>query len=312
MHLFTQRSSPQSTLVGSPTSTTSTSPLREKTSPALAPKPSQMNLARPPEFEVIFSPMDRENPKEWPFWYRIWSILTVSFAAWVVVLYSTSYSASIPGMMEEFESTKSVTSLGMTTYLLGLAVGSFFAAPLSELFGRRLVYLVCLVMWALCIIPCALATSLSVIFTFRFIGALFGAALISNGPGTVVDLSKPEYLAMGMSLFSIGPFNGPILGPLVGGFVFEQHGWRWTNWVVLILAAASFAMIFSVQETYAPEILKRRAAKMRKESGDSRWWCQYDKTIEQRASQWNNIRTNLARPVVLFFTEPIVWFINLW
>ncbi len=123
-----------------------------------------------------------------------------------------------------------------------------------------------------------------------------------------MDVSKPEYLAMGMSLFSLGPFNGPVLGPLIGGVVFEYRGWRWTNWVVLVLAGLCFAMMVTVKETYAPNILRRKAARLRQESGDSRWWSQYDK----QKSSLQLIKASLKRPCVLFFTEPIVWFINVW
>lgn len=267
---------------------------------------------RLPEFEATFTPSDPENPRNWPHWYRIWCITTVSFASWIIVLYSTSYSSSIPWLEEEFQSTKSIILLGMTTYLLGLAVGCFFAAPLSELVGRRPVYLLSLCLWALFIIPCAVAKSFSVILISRFIGAFFGAALISNGPGTVVDVCNPKYLAKGMSLFSIGPFNGPVLGPLIGGFIFEKLGWRWTNWVMLILAGISLAMMLTIKETYTPEILKQRAARVRNESGDPRWWSRYETTADQKSLQWRNVCDNLMRPVILFFTEPIVWFINIW
>jgi MFS family permease len=113
---------------------------------------------------------------------------------------------------------------------------------------------------------------------------------------------------MGMSIFSLGPFNGPVLGPLIGGFVFEYQGWRWTNWIVLVLAGLCFSMLLTVKETYAPSILGRKAAKLRQESGDSRWWSQYDR----QKSSMQLIKTSLKRPCVLFFTEPIVWFINVW
>lgn len=121
-------------------------------------------------------------------------------------------------------------------------------------------------------------------------------------------MSKPEQMAFGMSLFSLGPFNGPVLGPLIGGFIFEYMGWRWTNWIVLILAGGAFGMMLTVKETYTPTILKRKAAQMRKESGDSQWWCQYDNQV----STSQVVKKNLSRPFVLFFTEPIVWFINVW
>jgi len=95
----------------------------------------------------------------------------VSFSTWVVVLYSTAYTAANPGMMAEFDVTSSsIVTLGLTTYLLGLAAGSVVVAPLSELYGRRLVYLVCVFIFVLLIIPCGMATSLAELIVVRFFG----------------------------------------------------------------------------------------------------------------------------------------------
>ena len=124
--------------------------------------------SRPPDFEVIFEDGDPENPKNWPLWYRTWILVAVAFTCWVVVLYSTSFTSSTPGLMKEFGSSTTITTLGMTTYLLGLATGSLFVAPLSELYGRRPVYLICLSIWALLIIPSALAKSLTAIIVSRY------------------------------------------------------------------------------------------------------------------------------------------------
>lgn len=132
--------------------------------------------------------------------------------------------------------------------------------------------------------------------------------MVSNGPGTVVDVSNPDYLAKGMSLFSVAPLNGPVTGPLIGGFIFQYLGWRWTNWIVLIIAGVAVALMLTVKETYAPAILKRKAARMRKETDDPRWWCQYD----QKLTTLHLIKVNLSRPFILFATEPILWFMNIW
>lgn len=129
--------------------------------------------SRPPDFEVVFGdgPDDPRNPRVWPLWQRAWIIFCVSFSTWVVVLYSTSYTASIPGLMIEYDvSNESVVTLGVTTYLLGLAVGSLVVAPMSELYGRRPVYLICLVCFCLLVLPTALATSLAEILVVRFFG----------------------------------------------------------------------------------------------------------------------------------------------
>ncbi|KAH9904251.1 polyamine transporter 3 [Xylariomycetidae sp. FL2044] len=267
------------------------------------------SASRPPDFEVVFEDEDPENPKHWPLWYRAWLILCISYTTWVVVFYSTSYTASIPGLMEEFDVTSQpVATLGVTTYLLGLAAGSLLVAPSSELFGRRPVYIVCMVCFTLLVIPCCVATSLQEIIVVRFFGAVFGAVMVANSAGTVVDISTEEHRALVMSLWSIAPMNGPVTGPVIGGFVYQYLGWQWDNWLVLILAGVGTASLVSARESYAPMILQKKAARIRKETNDERWWCRYD----QKVSKATLLHNNLLRPFVLAFTEPILWFFNLW
>lgn len=87
----------------------------------------------------------------------------------------------------------------------------------------------------------------------------------------------------------------------MGGFVFQYLGWRWTDWVVMICAGISFCLMFVVKETYAPTILRTRAARLRKETGSQRWWCRYD----EKAKFWPLLKTNLSRPLIMAVTEPI-------
>lgn len=267
--------------------------------------------SRPPDYEVAFDAdqPDPANPREWSPWYQGWVIFAVSYSTWVVVLYSTSYTATLPGLMAEFaEPDRAVVTLGVTTYLLGLACGSLVVAPMSELFGRRPVYLVCMTVSALLVLPCALATSLAEIIVVRFFGAVFGAVMICNGAGTIADISTEENRARFMSWWSIAPLNGPVTGPLIGGYVAQYMGWRWDNWIVLILTGAAVLIMATVRETYVPQILKQKAARRRRDEEDERYWCQYD----SRKPTVELMRVNLSRPFVLSFTEPILWFFNVW
>ncbi|KAK0721446.1 major facilitator superfamily domain-containing protein [Apiosordaria backusii] len=266
--------------------------------------------SRPPDYEVTISLDDPEHPMNWPLWYRTYTILTVSYSTWVVVLYSTSYTATLPTIMDEFNiDSKPIATLGLTTYLLGLAAGSVIVAPMSELYGRRPVYLLCLAAFIVLIIPCGLADSLSEMIIVRFFGALFGSAMISNSPGTVVDISSHEYLALCMSLWSIAPLNGPVTGPLIGGFVNDYLGWRWGNWLAIILSGLALIMTFFVKESYLPTLIKQKAARIRKATGDENWWCKYD---QRSISTFGLLKLNLSRPFVLAVTEPILWFFNIW
>lgn len=76
----------------------------------------------------------------------------------------------MPGLMKEFGTSQTVTTLGVTTYLLGIAVGSLALAPMSEIYGRQRVYLLCFSVWAILIIPCAIGPSLTTVIVVRFLG----------------------------------------------------------------------------------------------------------------------------------------------
>lgn len=142
-----------------------------------------------PSYEIDFEPEDTENPKNWPVWRQCLSIFFIAFSTLAVVLYSTSYTAGIPGMMEDLHiKTETVAVLGLTTYLIGLASGSLFLAPLSEMYGRRPVYLISVAIFAVLIIPCGLAKNLETILIARYFGAFAGAVMISNAPGSLNDI----------------------------------------------------------------------------------------------------------------------------
>jgi hypothetical protein len=127
--------------------------------------------SRIPSFEVDFGAEDFDDPKNWPTWYKGLTIGAISYSTWTVVLYSTSYTTSMPGMMKDFHVTSEpVATLGVTVYLLGLAVGSLILAPLSEVYGRRPVYIGSLGFFSLMVLPCALAHSLPTVLVFRFLG----------------------------------------------------------------------------------------------------------------------------------------------
>ena len=102
--------------------------------------------------------------------------------------------------------------------MLGLALGSMALAPMSEMYGRKPVYVGSMFIFTVLIIPCGLATSLAEVIIVRFFGALAASAMIANSPGTIGDIVTDEYRALAFSIWSIGPLNGPTFGPLIGGF----------------------------------------------------------------------------------------------
>lgn len=124
-----------------------------------------------PNFEIDFDKNDPTNPKNWPLLRGSAVLAAVSYATLVVVFYSSSYTAGVGGMKKDFDiSSTTVTTLGITSYMLGLAIGFAILAPLSETYSRRPVYLVSYGLFFILVLPCCLASSFQQIIIARFFG----------------------------------------------------------------------------------------------------------------------------------------------
>lgn len=77
-------------------------------------------------------------------------------------------------------------------------------APLSEMYGRRIIYILALGLFLLFVLPSALAQNINTILVTRFFGAFCASSLISNAPGSVNDIVSEEYRALAFSIWSIG------------------------------------------------------------------------------------------------------------
>lgn len=182
-----------------------------------------------------------------------------------------------------------------------MAFGSIVFAPLSELVGRRPVYILSMAAFLLLLLPSAMAHNIESILVSRLFAGFFGSALMANSPASVNDIVSDYYRPLAFGFWSIGPTNGPVYGPIIGGFVYQYLGWRWTNWIVLIFGGAVLVLLASVRETYAPIILRKRASDMRKETGNSNWWSRYNRTESFTVT----LKTSFGRPFYMLVTEPI-------
>ncbi|KAK2729739.1 MFS multidrug transporter [Colletotrichum kahawae] len=260
-------------------------------------------------FRVDFYPGDPDDPKCWSVAYRILVIGMFAFTTLATGIYSTAYSSGINSMVPELGVTnQSLPLLGISLYLVGLALGALIMAPLSETFGRRPMYIGGLSVFLALIPMAALATNFTMVIVARFLGAVAGSVMLSNVAGSIMDITDPKYLPLAISVYSFGPLNGPVLGPLIGGFMVEAWGWRSLNWMSLISTAVGAFFIMTVPETYRPTLLRKKAMTRRVEEGDHRYWSDFDDTVPIL----RRIRTSISRPFILSFTEPVLMFWNIY
>jgi multidrug resistance protein len=175
------------------------------------------------------------------------------------------------------------------------------------MYGRRVVYSSTLAIALIFLIPCAVAKNIETLLISRAISGLGFSAPMCLVGGTLADIWRPQERGLAMAMFSAAPFLGPVIGPLAGGYLGDAAGWRWLYWLQLILGGISWVMITLVPETYAPTVLARKAAKLRKETGDQR----YTSTLHVRTESFSEyLASYLLRPFRLLFTELIVFLMS--
>ncbi|KIW03165.1 uncharacterized protein PV09_05807 [Verruconis gallopava] len=253
---------------------------------------------------------DPENPKNWSKPFKWWCTMCVAFTCFVVAFNSAVITASIEGPAATFHVSREVVFLSITVFVIGFGVGPMIFAPLSEILGRRIIYGTTLLVALVFTIPCAVSKNIGTLLACRAVdGIAFSAPMVLVG-GTLADLWKNEERGVPMAVFSAAPFIGPAIGPLAGGFIADNLGWRWLYWMQLILSTAAWILItFTVPETYAPTLLTRRAKKMRKETGDSKFVTESELDTRPFGQR---MKLFLVRPFQLLFLEPIVLFISLY
>lgn len=183
-------------------------------------------------------------------------------------------------------------------------------APLSEIYGRQVIYATTMFLAVVFIIPCAVTDSVAVLLVFRALDGIAFSAPMTLVGGTLADMWKAEERGIPMAAFSAAPFIGPAIGPLIGGFLSDATGWRWLYWIQVILAFVVWILIgFTVPETYAPILLQRRAKKMRKETKAQEYVTEQE--LDKRPVS-ERLRIFLIRPFQLLFGELIVFLISLY
>ena len=257
-------------------------------------------------------PKDPIHPQNWSLSKKLIQCALIGINTFCVAFGSAIFAQAVLPLAEIYHVHYVVTTLSVTLYVLGFATGPIIWAPLSELYGRRPV----LVMssFTFCCFNFAVAVSdrLESILICRFFAGCLGAAPLVVVPASFADMFGNETRGTAIVIFAMAVFVGPLLAPFIGGFIVANHslGWRWTEFLVGILSAASFAFILVFEsETHHPIILVYKAREIRRKTGNWGIHAPHDEfslTIKEIAEN------NLTRPLKMLFTEPILFFITLY
>lgn len=258
-----------------------------------------------PELVTWDGATDPQNPRNWPTTKKWITTFIVSMYTMVSPLSSSILSPAVPVVAKDFNMTSSLEqSLSVSIFVLAWAICPLFMTPLSEVFGRKIVLNCSIVFLFIFNLACGFVQNYSQLLACRFWGGMAGAPPLSVGAGTLSDMFDDEHRNTPMALYSLGPLLGPVIAPIMAGWMVEYINWRWVFWVLAIINAfiAVLGLIF-YQESYAPVLLKWKAQRLRKESGNENLHTVFELSEEPFEHQ---ILDAISRPIKMLFTNPVI------
>ena len=257
---------------------------------------------------------DAANPQNWSNSKRFFVALIVCAYTFAVYTGSAIYTSGEAGVIEEFGVSPTDASLPLSLYVLAYGIGPLIFAPLSEIpiVGRSPVYAVTFLIFLILSIPTALVKNFAGLLVLRFLQGFFGSPCLANGGATMQDMYSLIKLPYALTFWVSFAYCGPALGPLMSGFAVMAKGWRWSLWEIVWIAAPVFVLMFLlVPETSTPNILLRRAKRLRALTGDNRLRSQSE--IDQKNIKPSKVIISaFIKPIEITVKDPAIAFVNLY
>lgn len=262
-------------------------------------------------YVVTWIPDDAGNPMNWSKGLK-WTItMIVAVECFVTAFSSSAFSGCLRELVSHFQASTTLLTAGISLFVLGFALGPLLWAPLSEIYGRQVIFLITFGAFTAFAGGATANSTLATLLVMRFFAGSFGSSPFTNAGGVIADIFPANQRGAAMGVFALCPSAGPTFGPWISGFLSASAGWRWVMGLMTVLAGVLWILgSLLVPETYAPVLLRKRAAELSRRSGKV-----YKTKIDIEKGEIalrKIISVALIRPWLLLFMEPIVFVLSIY
>jgi DHA2 family multidrug resistance protein len=176
--------------------------------------------------------------------------ILIMAAALMQTIDATIANVALPRMQGSLSATQDEISWVLTSYIVASAITIPLTGWLAGRFGRKYVFLISVTIFTLASVLCGSATSLTEIVLFRILQGMSGAALVPLSQAILFDINRKEDHGKAMAMWGLAITMGPIIGPVVGGWLTDNYNWRWVFYInVPIGLFVMFGLWFSLPDT---------------------------------------------------------------
>ena len=178
--------------------------------------------------------------------HRGFITLSVMISQIMVMLDMTIVNVALPHMQASLGADQSTITWVLTSYIVAQAIMTPITGWLSDDFGRKKLFAVCVAGFVASSALCGTALGLDEMVLFRIMQGAFGAALAPLSQSVILDINPRERHGQAMAVWGMGIMVAPIVGPVVGAYITENFDWRWVFYinVPVGLAALTGVLLF--------------------------------------------------------------------
>ncbi|KAF3764260.1 MFS general substrate transporter [Cryphonectria parasitica EP155] len=265
-------------------------------------------------------PSDPRDPYNWKPWRKVSITLLISCGQLVTLMTASMIAAALNKIAADLGMSTSQAQIAFSIYFLGMAFAPFFIAAVSEMYGRRPVWLISNMYFVLWNTLCPVGRNKVLMILGRFMaaaGASCGVCL--TGP-ILTDMYRPDMRGRSLALASLLPYLGPAVGPIIGGVATQHLDWPWLFYIISLFSAAIvLAGFFLLPESHTPILLGRlaRAETTAAATAGAAADPQQGRALHNSNSNnggssfFSRLATSVRRPVWLLLRRPVMQLIAL-
>jgi DHA2 family multidrug resistance protein len=164
----------------------------------------------------------------------------VILATLMQALDTTIANVALPYMQGSVSASQDQIDWVLTSYIVAAAIMTPPTGYLAGRFGLRRLFLVSVAGFTVASMLCGMAQSLVQIVLFRILQGMFGAALVPLSQTVLMNINSKERQGSAMALWGVAVMAGPVLGPVIGGWLTSAYTWRYVFYINLPIGIVAF------------------------------------------------------------------------
>ncbi|RSM08769.1 hypothetical protein CEP52_004468 [Fusarium oligoseptatum] len=176
-------------------------------------------------------------------WQKRWINMNSSFAAMFSTLSSYIYYPALTSVSQDLGVSLSLINLTVTSYLIVAGIAPAFLGDMADQSGRRPIYMLMFVLMISANIGIALQHSFPALLVLRMLQSAGSSPMISAGYGVIADITAVNERGGFVGILLLMTDIAPSLGPVIGGAITNELGWRWIFWFLVILTGTHFIIL---------------------------------------------------------------------